>query len=134
MFHPFRTREKSYALYALDDRGDPVIAKQSAHTIGQYSSPYPRDKEGRWISESWIYTIRQALGMPVEDPAWFDLPATSQLTLTTRSVMKHYTKTSQPFDFLSVAQLVFPGLVRCCDAPRPSCPVSTDRKRWAEQP
>jgi hypothetical protein len=48
--------------------------------------------------------------------------------------MKHYTKTSQPFDFLSVAQLAFPGLVRCCDTPRPSCPVSTDRKRWAEQP
>ena len=130
----YGTREKSYALYALDDRSNPVIAKQSAHTIGQYSSPYPGDRERRWIAEAWEYTIRDALGMPVEAPAWFDLPATSQLTLTTRNVMKHYTKTSQPFDFLAVAQLAFPGLLRCCQAPRPSCPVYADRGRWAEQP
>jgi hypothetical protein len=129
----YGTREKSYTLYALDPDGQPVLAKQSAHTIGQYSSPYPRDRERRWIAEAWEYTICAALGMPAEAPAWFDLPATSQLTQTTRHLMKHYERTSQPFDFLAVAQLTFPGMLRCCEAPRPSCPLYREVERWAEQ-
>ncbi len=49
--------------------------------------------------------------MPMETPAWFELlPATSQLTLTTLNVMEHYEKTSNPFDFLAVAQLTYPKL------------------------
>jgi hypothetical protein len=130
----YGTREKSYALYTLDANGNPVLAKHSAHTIGQYRSPYPRDRERRWIAEAWEYTIREALGMPAEAPAWFDLPATSQLTLTTRNLMKHYARTSQPFDFLVVAQLAYPGLLRCCETPRPSCPLYREVERWPEQP
>jgi len=72
--------------------------------------------------------------MPTETPAWFELPATSQLTLTTLNLMEHYEKTSNPFDFLAVAQLAYPGLVRCCNAPRPSCTLYKDRARWAQQP
>ena len=67
-------------------------------------------------------------------PAWFELPATSQLTLTTRNLMDHYRKTCNPFDFLAVAQLAVPRLLRCCEAPRPSCLLYRDRARWAEQP
>ncbi len=130
----YGTREKSYALYALDADGDLTLAKHSAHTIGQYRSPYPNDRELRWIGEAWRYAIREALGMPAGEPAWLDLPATSQLTLSTRNYMKHYAKTSQPFDFLAVAQLAFPGLLRCCEAPRPSCQLYADRARWAAQP
>ena len=101
---------------------------------GQYRSPYPVDRERRWIGEAWQYAIAEALGMPTETPAWFELPATSQLTLTTLNLMEHYEKTSNPFDFLAVAQLAYPGLVRCCNAPRPSCTLYKDRARWAQQP
>ncbi|MGC2634107.1 MAG: hypothetical protein WA215_07840 [Candidatus Cybelea sp.] len=70
----------------------------------------------------------------METPAWVDLLATSQLTLPTLSLMEHYDKTSNPFDFLAVGQPAYPGLLRCCDGPRPSSPLYKDRARWAEQP
>ncbi len=129
----YGTREKSYCLFVFGDDGTPVPVKTSAHTIGQYRSPYPVDRERRWISEAWKYAIREVLGLPVEAPAWLELPATSQLTLTTRKLMDHYQRTCNPFDFLAVAQLVYPGLLRCCEAPRPSCMLYRDRARCAEQ-
>jgi len=129
----YGTREKSYALYAMNGDGELVLAKQSAHTIGQYRSPYPRDRERRWIAEAWIRTIREALGQTVEPPWWFEFPATSQLTLTTWNLTKHYIKTSNPFDFLAVAQLAYPGMLRCCEAPRPSCLLFRNLAAWAEQ-
>jgi DNA-binding phage protein len=130
----YGSREKSYGLYVLNNDAKPVLVKQSAHTIGQYRSPYSRDRQRRWVAEAWEYTIRAYRGMQVEEPPWFDWPATSQVTLTTRNLMKHYAKTSNPFDFLAVAQLAYPGMLRCCEAPRPSCPLYEDRERWAEQP
>jgi hypothetical protein len=129
----FGTREKSYALYASDSKGEPVIVKHSAHTIGQYSSPIPGDKMQQWIADAWAFTIRKALGLPVEDPVWFRLPTLSQLTLTTLNLMKHYAKTCNPFDFLAVAQIAYPGLLRCCDAPRPSCQLFPNIEQWADQ-
>ena len=128
------SREKSYCLYVIGADGAPIPVKTSAHTIGQYRSPYPIDRECRWIGEAWQHAIRETLGMPMETPAWFELPATSQLTLTTLNLMEHYEKTSNPFDFLAVGQLTYPKLVRCCNAPRPSCLLYKDRARWAEQP
>jgi hypothetical protein len=62
---------------------------------------------------------------------WF--PATSQLTLTTWNLTKHYRKTSNPFDFLTVAQLAYPGMLRCCEAPRPSCLLFKNLAAWAGQ-
>jgi len=130
----FGTREKSYALYVQDADGSPIIVKHSAHTIGQYSSPYGRDPKRRWIGEAWEYTISGELQQPVEEPPWFDLPAISQVTLTTVSLIRHYERTSQPFDFVVVAQLAYPGIVRCCEAPRPSCVGLRDLAQWAKHP
>ncbi|MGA8533018.1 MAG: hypothetical protein WB615_02785 [Candidatus Tumulicola sp.] len=128
-------REKSYALYGRDANGMPILAKHSAHAIGSSSSPYGRgDRERRWIAEAWAYTIRKALGEAVEGPAWFGLPAISQLTLTTANLMRYYKNTSQPFDFLAVAQLAYKRMLRCCEAPRPSCPLFADLAHWAKQP
>ena len=129
----FGSREKSYCLFVTGDNGVPMPVKTSAHTIGQYRSPYPNDRERRWIDEAWRHAICEALGIPMAIPPWLELPATSQLTLTTGNLMEHYRKTCDPFDFLAVAQLAFPGLLRCCNAPRPSCPLYLDRARWAEQ-
>jgi hypothetical protein len=44
-----------------------------------------------------------------------------------------YRKTSSPFDFLAVAQLAYPGMLHCCEAPRPSCLLFKDLAAWAEQ-
>lgn len=130
----YGTREKSYALYTREQDG-PVVVKHSAHTIGQYRSPHADDREGKWIVEAWTRAIHQALGLPAEDPAWIKLPALSQLTLTTWNVTKAYADTPgvHPFDFLLVAQVAFPGLLRCCHAPRPSCRLFPESERWAEQ-
>jgi hypothetical protein len=117
----YGTREKSYCLVVIGDSGMPVPVKTSAHTIGQYRSPYPIDRERRWINEAWQHAICEVLGVSVEMPPWFALPATSQLTLTTRKLMGHYRRTCNPFDFLAVGQLAFPGFLRCREAPRPSC-------------
>jgi hypothetical protein len=130
----YGTREKSYCLFVIGDSGMPVPVKTSAHTIGQYRSPYPIDRERRWINEAWQHAICEVLGVTMETPPWFALSATSQLTLTTRKLMDHYRRTCNPFDFLAVGQLAFPGLLRCCGAPRPSCPLYRDREKWAEQP
>ncbi len=74
----------------------------------------------------------EVLGAPMAVPPWFELPATSQLTLTTANLMEHYARTCDPFDFLVVAQLAYPGLLRCCDTPRPSCLLYADCTRWPE--
>ena len=129
----YGTREKSYCLFVIGDDRMPMPVKVSAHTIGQYRSPYPVDRERRWIGEAWQHAIYEALGMPVDTPGWFTLPATSQLTLTTRNLMDHYRNTCNPFDFLAVAQVLYSGVLRCCESPRPSCPLYRDRVKWDEQ-
>ncbi len=131
----YGVREKSYALYVLDENGEPRVVKHSAHTIGLYNSPIPGDRQQRWIAEAWTLAIRRVLGLPVEEPDWLDSPAISQLTLTTFNVMRRYADTPgvHPFDFLAVAGTAYPGLLNCCGAPRPSCPLLSDLRRWKEQ-
>ena len=125
----YGTREKSYALYAVNGDDELVLAKQSAHTIGQYRSPYPRDRERRWIAEAWIRTIREALGQTVEPPWWFEFPATSQLTLTTWNLTKHIGRRATRLTFLRSRNSRIPG---CCVAARrrgrPVCSSRTSQR------
>lgn len=128
ILHPsYRTRE-----HGEDFSRCPIAPAR--RTIGQYRSPYPKDRERRWIGEAWQHAICEVLAQQMDTPTWFELPATSQLTLTTRTLMDYYQKTCNPFDFLAVAQLAYPRLLRCCEAPRPSCLLYRDRATWAEQP
>lgn len=113
-----------FQIHEVGDDGTPIPVKTSARTIGQYRSPYAVDPERRWIGEAWQHGICEVLALSTEAPSWFELPATSQLTLMTRKLMDHYRKTCNPFDFLAVAQLAYPGLLRCCQIPRPSCALS----------
>jgi hypothetical protein len=129
----FGPREKSYCLFEKGSENQLVPVKASAHTIGQYRSPYRNDRKRRWISEAWTYAVRSIIGGSVEEPSWLGLPAVSQLTLTTANLMEHCTSITSPFDFLAVAQLAFPGLLGCCNAPRPSCTIYRDPKRWDSQ-
>ena len=136
--------EKLYALFTLDERGEPVIRKYSSHVLGQYRSPISGDPHG-WIIDAWKREIRAALGRPAEPFAWEQYAAISQLTLTTWNVFEPYRENERlrPFDFLAVGVVnrsaidlaieEVEGLERCCEEPRPACPLFSDLARWREQ-
>ncbi len=58
--------EKAYAMVTLDERGEPIIRKYSAHALGQYRSPIAGDRTREWIEAAWRRKIRAAFGAPVE--------------------------------------------------------------------
>ena len=140
----YAVSEKLYALFTLDERREPVIRKYSSHVLGQYRSPIPGDRHG-WIIDAWKREIRASLGRPVEPFAWEQYPAISQLTLTTWNVFEPYRENERlhPFDFLAVGVVnrsaidlaieEVEELERCCDEPRPACPLFADLARWHEQ-
>ena len=129
-----------YALATLDERGDPVIRKYSAHALGQYRSPIADDKRD-WIVQAWRQKIRGALGKAVPPFAWEAQPALAQLTLSTWSVIKPYAQNPnvRPFDFLLVATPTrsladfAAGYTVCCADPRPACYLFDDPAAWAAQ-
>jgi hypothetical protein len=133
-----------YALFTLDTLREPLIRKYSSHVLGQYRSPIPGDRHG-WIVDAWKREIRAALGRPVEPFGWEQYPAIAQLTLTTWSVFKPYSENERlrPFDFLAVGVVnhsaidlaieEVAGLERCCEEPRPACPLFADLAQWREQ-
>jgi hypothetical protein len=140
----YAVSEKLYALFTLDKRGEPVIRKYSSHVLGQYRSPIQGDRH-EWIIDAWKREIRAALGRPTEAFAWEQYPAISQLTLTTWNVFEPYRENDRlrPFDFLAVGVVnrsaidlaieEVAGLERCCEDPRPGCPLFSDPKEWREQ-
>ena len=140
----YAVSEKLYALFTLDERGEPVIRKYSSHVLGQYRSPIPGDRHG-WIIDAWKREIRSALGRPAEPFPWEQYPAISQLTLTTWNVFEPYRENEwlRPFDFFAVGVVnrsaidlaieEVEGLERCCDEPRPGCPLFADLAQWREQ-
>ncbi|MHB8380708.1 MAG: helix-turn-helix domain-containing protein [Acidimicrobiales bacterium] len=136
----YAVSEKSYALFTLDERGEPVIRKYSSHVLGQYRSPMEGDRHG-WISDAWKREIRAAHGKPVEPFAWEQYPAIAPLTLSTWSVLKPYRDNARvhPFDFLAVA-LMSRNLVDiaahprvCCKDPRPACTLFPSAVDWKAQ-
>lgn len=61
------------------------IADWSEHGLGLYLDPLGiRDDEGRrvWMREAWNYTLRRALGLDADLPAWADKPALTQFTMS----------------------------------------------------
>ena len=140
----YAVSEKLYALFTLDERGEPVIRKYSSHVLGQYRSPMQGDRHG-WIIDAWKREIRASLGRPAEPFAWEQYPAVSQLTLTTWNVFEPYRENNRlrPFDFLAVGVVnrsavdlaieEVEGLERCCEEPRPACALFSDLARWREQ-
>ena len=133
--------EKAYAMATLDERGEPVISKYSAHALGQYRSPIAGDRKREWIEAAWRRKIRTAFGAPVEPFPWEEQPALAQLTLSTWSVMKPYLDNPniRPFDFLLVAtpsrsiKDFASGYRACCADPRPSCFLFDEPAAWESQ-
>lgn len=145
----YAVSEKSYALFELDDDGEPVIRKFSAHTLGQYRSPIPGDRQG-WVSDAWKREIRAALGKPVGPLAGEQHPAIAQLTLSTWNVVQPYRENTRlrPFDFLAVSVVDKSPLAngayneaadrweppkKCCVEPRPACTLFANVADWGAQ-
>jgi hypothetical protein len=72
---------------------------------------YYRPKEGRdpecgvplWIKEGWQRILDHAHGLPSKKPAWFDLPVTRRIAITTPHVMTALRKLdrdkARPYNF-----------------------------------
>ena len=131
--------EKAYALFTLDEHGEPIIRKYSAHALGQYRSPIAGDRR-EWIEAAWRRKIRAAFGRSIEPFPWEEQPALAQLTLSTWSVIKPYVQNPniRPFDFLLVATPsgsfsdFASGYAACCSEPRPSCFLFDDPATWGD--
>jgi hypothetical protein len=83
---------KRYALYRIGP-GGPVIVKASNHGLGLFRSPDGR-RPGwhqpwpEWVDHAWSGIIREAEGLPPpEPPARLDLPALSQLPISSPAIL-----------------------------------------------
>jgi hypothetical protein len=82
----YAVSEKLYALFTIDEHGEPHVRKYSSLVLGQLRSPVPVPRDGdprAWIVEVWTRAIRVALGKAVDPFAWEDFPAMEQLTIST---------------------------------------------------
>ena len=135
----YAVSEKLYALFTIDERGEPHVRKYSSLILGQLRSPVPVPRGGdprAWIVEVWTREIRAALGKPVEPLAWEDYPAMEQLTISTWNVFSPYRAHARPFDFLIVGLIsqdradIAARPKYCCKKPRPSCLLFDDPAQW----
>jgi hypothetical protein len=117
------TSSKRYALYNRSAEGV-VLRKASEHGLGLYRSPLPGRGEGEptwtakwpeWVDVVWRRFIAAAEGLPLaEPPTWFDLPAVSQLPVSSPAVLAPFRALNdglafeqqvKPFGFLLLGHL-----------------------------
>jgi hypothetical protein len=113
------TSSKRYVLYSRTAEGVDV-RKASNHGLGLYTSPIPsRDgwDEGwpEWVDLVWRRIIALAEGRgPGPEPEWFDLPAVSQLPVSSPAVLapfrafnagKPFRDYVKPFGFLTLGHV-----------------------------
>ncbi len=140
--HGHIVSEKLYALFNLDEHGEPRIRKYSSLVLGQLRSPIPIPPDGdprALIIDAWAREIRRQLGKTVQPFVWETYPAMEQLTMSTWNVFKNYRQQARPFDFLIVGIIsadlndVAARPRRCCKEPRPSCLLFDDPAQWRSQ-
>lgn len=111
--HCLAISAKRYALYILDNRGEPALVKWSEHGLGHLLNPAdPEDADRDWIHQLWENLIRREHGLPVEEPAWLDRPALGRITVSkpavhkvfeTYNTGKPYPEQIKPFNFMLTA-------------------------------
>ena len=138
----YAVSEKLYALFNLDEHGEPHVRKYSSLVLGQLRSPVPVPRDGNpraWIVDVWTREIRAALGKPVAAFPWEDYPAMEQLTISTWNVFSPYRANARPFDFLIVGLIsqdradIAARPKYCCKKPRPSCLLFDNPAQWRAQ-
>ncbi|HTD59138.1 MAG TPA: hypothetical protein VK679_00735 [Gemmatimonadaceae bacterium] len=120
---------KRYALFVCESNGSPRVIHRSEHGLGALMNP--NDPEGgdtadtteeceglRWITDAWRAVTCHALGVPVDLPDWFDLPAVSRLTTSKPSLLAPFAKRNdgrsyagqvKPFNFVLSAHVAPQG-------------------------
>lgn len=110
---------KRYVLYELGPDG-PVIRKPSSHGLGMYRPPVPNPpgwakRWPSWIEGVWSAIIREVEGLTVDpDPSWYELPAVSQLSITSPRLLapfrainagKPFKNQIKPFGFMLIGHV-----------------------------
>lgn len=133
---------KRYALFRLNAAGEPVLVKWSEHGLGHLLNPLDPDSEDRdWIRGVWELLVRQALGLPVQPPAWLDRPAIGRLTVSSPELLRPfaalnrgrpYAEQVKPGNFLLTAQLAPFGAPSGVDPARFQliAPWESDPRKW----
>jgi DNA polymerase type B, organellar and viral len=138
--YAFSIASKRYALYVLDASGEPVIVDAKAHGLGHLLSPDGRhetDSDGDddheklrpWMRELWLMLVREALGLPVTEPAWLDRPAISRITVSQPAILKLFAERNAGYDYADQIKpcnfLIAPHIAHF------GHPVGVDRKHFA---
>jgi DNA polymerase type B, organellar and viral len=138
--YAFSIASKRYALYVLDANGDPVIVDAKAHGLGHLLSPDGRqetdgdgdddhEKLRPWMRELWLMLVREALGLPVAEPAWLDRPAMSRITVSQPAILKLFAERNAGRDYANQVKpcnfLIAPHLAHF------GHPVGADREHFA---
>lgn len=83
---------KRYDLFTQAADGNIHVEKASGHGLGFLYPPRPgfdsKSDAPTWVVEAWNWILQQALGIPCEEPSWFELPAMMRFTITTAEVLK----------------------------------------------
>ena len=131
---------KRYALYSQEGK-DIRIEKASGHGLGYLFAPKERKKKEEdeetppWVFEAWEFLLRRALGLPVKEPNWLDLPAMMRMVVTTPNVFKHRRpEWLGPFNFFLYPMLseTFGGYPKGFDKSNFAfiTPYEFDRRKW----
>jgi len=81
---------KRYAFFTRTPDENIRVLKASAHGLG-FLYPPKRGQTGdtpSWVIEAWEWILREALGMPNVEPAFFSLPAMMRFAISTPEVLK----------------------------------------------
>ena len=141
--HCYAISAKRYTFY-IETPDGPELVKPSQHGLGHLLNPTdPSSDDDDWIADTWKWLLRKALGLPSDEPSWFDLPAVGRLTVSSPHLHRllrelntgrDYGDQIKPFNFLLIA-LVHP-LERPADEQQMVliAPYASDPATWAELP
>jgi hypothetical protein len=96
----FRFSDDNITVERSEDIGDVDVIPgegRKEHGLGGFMSPINPDEESergkrQYITEIWRYLISQELGIPTEEPSFFDSPAMMRLTLTTWDSLNNFSR------------------------------------------
>jgi hypothetical protein len=116
--HCLAISAKRYALFLLDDRGEPFLLRAdvnnktdrwSEHGLGHLLNPTNPDDDRDWIGQAWLQMIRKSVGLGTECLGFEEMPAVGRLSISSPAALKPleqlnetkaYPAQIKPFNFL----------------------------------
>ena len=120
---------KRFVLYEHAGVAEVKLRKRSRHGLGALLSPTGRRADASWIDEVWERIIARTRGIAeAREPAWYRLPALSQVSATSAGVLRTFAEfnAGRPY-----AEQVKPAnfLLLAHDDPLVALPAGLDRGR-----